>query len=61
MSWNAVLDDANIYIPFEKFGKYLLASAAKVYSKHETDLTAAFFHPKDLPLHAHNGLNTHKS
>ena len=60
MSRNAVFDDANIYIPFKKFGKYLSASAAKVYPEHETDIAAGSFQPKDLPFHAHNGLNTHK-
>ena len=51
MSWNAVFDDANIYIPFKEFGKHLSASAAKVHSEHETDIAATSFQPKDLPFH----------
>ncbi len=55
-----MLDNANIYIPFEEFGKDLSTSATKVYSEHETNVAASFFQPKDLPFQAHNSLKAHK-
>ena len=50
MSWNAVFDNANIYIPFEKFGKYLSASAAKVYPEHENGYRCRFLSTQEFAV-----------